>query len=53
MFQVRQKIDLHIIDDMDPEKDEYFEIALFEPSNGAKIGNINRTLITISNDDGT
>ncbi|XP_065212113.1 sodium/calcium exchanger Calx-like isoform X2 [Planococcus citri] len=49
--EVKQKINIQIIDDMDPEKDEYFEIALFEPTNGAKIGNINRTLITISNDD--
>jgi hypothetical protein len=37
---------------MNPEKDEYFEVVLYEPTNGAKIGNINRVLITISNDDG-
>ena len=41
-----------IIDDMNPEKDEYFEVVLYESTNGAKIGNINRVLITISNDDG-
>lgn len=37
---------------MEPEKDEHFEIELFEPSGGAKIGNINRIAITITNDDG-
>lgn len=37
---------------MEPEKDEHFEIELLEPSGGAKIGNINRIAITITNDDG-
>lgn len=44
------KID--IINDMCPEKDECFEIKLFDPIGGAKIGNINRIAITISSDDG-
>lgn len=44
------KID--IINDMCPEKDECFEIKLFSPTGGAKIGNINRIAITISSDDG-
>lgn len=37
---------------MDPEKDEYFEVILSDATDGAKIGNINRMLVTISNDDG-
>lgn len=37
---------------MEPEKDEHFEIELFEPSGGAKLGNINRIAVTITNDDG-
>jgi len=51
-MQTKQDLTFTIIDDMNPEKDEYFEVVLFEPTNGAKIGNINRVLVTISNDDG-
>lgn len=43
---------IEIINDMCPEKDECFEIELFEPTGGAKIGNVNRIAITISNDNG-
>ncbi|KAK3913550.1 Sodium/calcium exchanger 2 [Frankliniella fusca] len=50
-YEVQQDIEIPIIDDMEPEKDEHFEIELFEPSGGAKIGNINRIAITITNDD--
>ena len=41
-----------IVNDMEFEKDENFELELFEPSGGAKIGKINRTAVTITNDDG-
>lgn len=51
-FQTKQNLTIPIIDDMNPEKDEYFEVVLYDPTNGAKIGNINRVLVTISNDDG-
>lgn len=37
---------------MTPEKDEHFEIELFDPEGGAKLGQINRTAVTITNDDG-
>lgn len=37
---------------MDFEKDENFEVEIFEPSGGAKLGKINRTAVTITNDDG-
>ncbi|XP_052131928.1 sodium/calcium exchanger 1-like [Frankliniella occidentalis] len=50
-YEVQQDIEIPIIDDMEPEKDEHFEVELFEPSGGAKIGNINRIAITITNDD--
>lgn len=43
---------IEIINDMCPEKDECFEIKLFGPTGGAKIGNVNRIAITISNDNG-
>jgi len=51
-FQVEQVIEIPIIDDLEPEKDEHFEIELFEPTGGAKLGNINRLAVTITNDDG-
>ena len=37
---------------MEFEKDENFEIELFDPEGGAKIGKVNRTAVTITNDDG-
>ena len=33
-------------------RDENFEIELFDPEGGAKIGKVNRTAVTITNDDG-
>lgn len=50
--EVAKLIRIEIINDMCPEKDECFEIKLLDPTNGAKIGNVNRIAITISNDDG-
>lgn len=52
VLQIKQNLDITIIDDLAPEKDEYFEVVLSEPTGGAKVGYINRILITISNDDG-
>ncbi|KAK7066235.1 hypothetical protein SK128_023516 [Halocaridina rubra] len=49
--EIEQNIMIPIIDDMTPEKDEHFEIELFDPEGGAKIGQINRTAVTITNDD--
>lgn len=49
--EVERILEIPIIDDMDPEKDECFEIELFDPSGGARIGNINRVAVTITNDD--
>ncbi|XP_068208798.1 sodium/calcium exchanger Calx-like isoform X3 [Palaemon carinicauda] len=49
--EIEQSIEIPIIDDMTPEKDEHFEIELLDPTGGAKIGQINRTAVTITNDD--
>nr|XP_045601210.1 sodium/calcium exchanger 2-like isoform X3 [Procambarus clarkii] len=49
--EIVQNIEIPIIDDMTPEKDEHFEIELFDPEGGAKLGQINRTAVTITNDD--
>ena len=45
-------ISIPITNDMEFEKDENFEIELFDPEGGAKIGKVNRTAVTITNDDG-
>ncbi|UYV61021.1 hypothetical protein LAZ67_1003139 [Cordylochernes scorpioides] len=49
--EIEKTIDIPIIDDFDAEKDEHFELELFEPQGGATIGQINRTTVTITNDD--
>lgn len=49
---VRQEIEIKLVDDFDEEKDEYFEVMLTTISKGgAKLGRINRTMVTITNDD--
>lgn len=49
--EIEKSIEIPIIDDFDAEKDEHFEIEILEPKGGAKIGQINRTTVTITNDD--
>ncbi|XP_018013270.1 sodium/calcium exchanger 3 isoform X2 [Hyalella azteca] len=49
--EVELNIEIPIIDDMSAEKDEHFEIELFDPEGGATLGPINRTAVTITNDD--
>ena len=49
--EVEKEIMIPIVNDMAPEKDEHFEIELFEPTGGAKVGKINRTAVTIISDD--
>lgn len=49
--EVEKDIEISIIDDFDAEKDEHFEVELFDPSGGALIGQINRSTVTITNDD--
>merc|ERR1712088_1144796 len=49
--ETQQLLRIPIIDDMEFEKDENFEIELFEPEGGAKLGKVARTAVTITNDD--
>ena len=49
--ETHQFIKIAIIDDYQFERDENFEIELFEPEGGAKLGKIDRTVVTITNDD--
>uniref|UniRef100_A0A6A7FQT2 Sodium/calcium exchanger 2-like isoform X3 n=3 Tax=Hirondellea gigas TaxID=1518452 RepID=A0A6A7FQT2_9CRUS len=49
--EVELNIEIPIIDDMSAEKDEHFEVELYDPEGGAKLGSINRTAVTITNDD--
>ncbi|RZF45093.1 hypothetical protein LSTR_LSTR015765 [Laodelphax striatellus] len=44
-------LEIDIINDFTPEKDECFEVELFDATGGARIGSINRTAVTITNDD--
>jgi len=37
---------------MVPEKDECFEVELFDPSGGAALGTITKMAVTITNDEG-
>ena len=49
--ETQRDIKIPIIDDMEYEKDENFEIELYDVNNGAKLGKITRTAVTITNDD--
>lgn len=49
--EVEKNIEIPIIDDFNAEKDEHFEVELFDPSGGAIIGQVNRSTVTITNDD--
>ena len=52
MILFQQLLRIPIVNDMEFEKDENFEIELFEPQGGAKLGKVARTAVTITNDDG-
>ena len=49
--ETQRDIKIPIIDDMKAEKDENFEVELYEVNNGASLGKITRTAVTITNDD--
>jgi len=49
--ETQRDILIPIIDDMEAEKDESFEVELYEINNGGKLGKITRTAVTITNDD--
>ncbi|XP_071953755.1 sodium/calcium exchanger 3-like [Antedon mediterranea] len=40
-----------IIDDQEYEKDESFQVELFDPTGGAQLGRLKKTVVTIINDD--
>ena len=49
--ETRGNINIQIIDDMEYEKDENFEVEIYEVSNNAKLGKTTKTAVTITNDD--
>lgn len=49
--EVEIHLEIPIVNDLTIEKDEHFEIELYEASGGAQIGTINKTMVTITNDD--
>jgi len=49
--ETQRNLKIEIIDDMDYEKDENFEVELYEVSSNAKLGKITKTAVTITNDD--
>jgi solute carrier family 8 (sodium/calcium exchanger) len=49
--ETQRTINIPIIDDMEAEKDENFEVELLEAGNGGKLGRMTRTAVTITNDD--
>nr|KAG5714622.1 hypothetical protein BaRGS_000110 [Batillaria attramentaria] len=49
--ELTKNIEIGIIDDQAFEKDEHFEVVLTGCTPGAKIGHLNRTIVTILNDD--
>ncbi|XP_033630178.1 sodium/calcium exchanger 3-like [Asterias rubens] len=46
-----KEIEIPIIDDQEYEKDESFQIELYEPTGGAQLGRLKKTVVTIINDD--
>jgi len=49
--ETQRDIVIPIVDDMEYEKDENFEVELYEATNGAKLGKLKRSAVTITNDD--
>lgn len=49
--EIVKLLEIPIIDDMKAEMNECFEVEILEPTNGARLGIINRTCVTITNDD--
>jgi len=49
--ETQRTLNIAIIDDMEYEKDENFEVELYEVSDNAKLGKITKTAVTITNDD--
>lgn len=46
-----KNIDIPIVDDFQAEKDEHFEVELFDASPGSGLGHLTKTTITITSDE--
>ncbi|XP_012935788.2 sodium/calcium exchanger 2 [Aplysia californica] len=49
--ELSKTIEIEITDDQDYEKDEHFDLELTSCSEGAKLGHLKKTVVTILNDD--
>ena len=49
--ETQRTIKIPIMDDMEAEKDENFEVELYEVDNGGTLGKISKTAVMITNDD--
>ena len=49
--ETQRNLEIEIIDDMEYEKDENFEVEIYEVDSSAKLGKITKTAVTITNDD--
>ena len=49
--ETQRSLSIPIMDDMEKEKDEQFEVELYEADNNAKLGKQVKTMVTIVNDD--
>ncbi|KAG0431661.1 hypothetical protein HPB47_021601 [Ixodes persulcatus] len=47
-----KNIEIPIVDDFENEKDEHFEVELFDPSPGSSLGHLTKTTVTITSDEG-
>ena len=50
--EMTKMLEVVIYDDQEKEKDESFKVDLVGCSEGAKLGRIRKTIVTIVNDDG-
>ncbi|KAG0431165.1 hypothetical protein HPB47_022051 [Ixodes persulcatus] len=46
-----KNIEIPIVDDFENEKDEHFEVELFDPSPGSSLGHLTKTTVTITSDE--
>ena len=49
--ETQREIVIPIVDDMEYEKDENFEVELYEVTSGGTLGKLKRTAVTITSDD--
>lgn len=49
---MKRVIEIAISNDMALEKDECFEVELFDPTGGAILGHTTKLAVTVTNDEG-